>query len=334
VYFYSNQFGSRVYFDDLGPPWPKHPCTDNPRRQIVDQGTSNGSPTIRPKGLTQELIAAANTVGYFHCKALGVRAPSEWTLLVIKSIERHDNENRVRAEFLDSPDHDLTEFTCFSAEPIFEVGEYISKKGHEFSFLAKDTLIPSIFVAGGPVVSLPEKDTVPVKPPSPSHPPATRKPGSAPPDKRSKPQNKITPAEMKHFRSDAESVDQFCARLAPVVKTFAREGTRKPRDVAIRLNFGKHKTACGNRWTPHLVYLLLGFIFNDKGNTERSGRSNTARGDGARFKIVAKNGSGTDRPNEGSTAHAPNNSRAPLTAEEIAKRQAVLRRIARPQSSS
>jgi hypothetical protein len=29
VYFYGNQNGSRVFFDDLGPPWPKHPCTDN-----------------------------------------------------------------------------------------------------------------------------------------------------------------------------------------------------------------------------------------------------------------------------------------------------------------
>ena len=29
VFFYQNQSGSRVYFDELGPPWPKHPCTDN-----------------------------------------------------------------------------------------------------------------------------------------------------------------------------------------------------------------------------------------------------------------------------------------------------------------
>lgn len=28
VFFYSNEHGSRVYFDELGPPWPKHPCTD------------------------------------------------------------------------------------------------------------------------------------------------------------------------------------------------------------------------------------------------------------------------------------------------------------------
>jgi len=26
VFFYQNALGSRVYFDELGPPWPKHPC--------------------------------------------------------------------------------------------------------------------------------------------------------------------------------------------------------------------------------------------------------------------------------------------------------------------
>jgi hypothetical protein len=28
VYFWSNSNGSRVYFDEMGPPWPEHPCTD------------------------------------------------------------------------------------------------------------------------------------------------------------------------------------------------------------------------------------------------------------------------------------------------------------------
>jgi hypothetical protein len=26
VFFYQNEHGSRVFFDELGPPWPKHPC--------------------------------------------------------------------------------------------------------------------------------------------------------------------------------------------------------------------------------------------------------------------------------------------------------------------
>lgn len=30
VFFYQSPHGGRVYFDDLGRPWPKHPCTDNP----------------------------------------------------------------------------------------------------------------------------------------------------------------------------------------------------------------------------------------------------------------------------------------------------------------
>lgn len=33
VFFYQNQLGSRVYFDELGKPWPKHHCTDNDEYQ-------------------------------------------------------------------------------------------------------------------------------------------------------------------------------------------------------------------------------------------------------------------------------------------------------------
>jgi hypothetical protein len=29
VFFYQSSNGGRVFFDELGPPWPKHPCTDN-----------------------------------------------------------------------------------------------------------------------------------------------------------------------------------------------------------------------------------------------------------------------------------------------------------------
>jgi len=29
VYFYESPYGGRVFFDSLGPPWPKHPCTSN-----------------------------------------------------------------------------------------------------------------------------------------------------------------------------------------------------------------------------------------------------------------------------------------------------------------
>jgi hypothetical protein len=33
VFFYKSPHGGRVFFDELGPPWPKHPCTDNTKHQ-------------------------------------------------------------------------------------------------------------------------------------------------------------------------------------------------------------------------------------------------------------------------------------------------------------
>jgi hypothetical protein len=29
VFYYESPYGGRVFFDQLGPPWPKHPCTDS-----------------------------------------------------------------------------------------------------------------------------------------------------------------------------------------------------------------------------------------------------------------------------------------------------------------
>ena len=43
VFFYQSSFGGRVFFDDLGWPWPKHPCTD---RQ-----SAHSEPIAKPKGM-------------------------------------------------------------------------------------------------------------------------------------------------------------------------------------------------------------------------------------------------------------------------------------------
>jgi hypothetical protein len=34
VFFYQSPYNGRVFFDALGPPWPKHSCTDNPRIRV------------------------------------------------------------------------------------------------------------------------------------------------------------------------------------------------------------------------------------------------------------------------------------------------------------
>jgi hypothetical protein len=47
VFYYQNENGSRVFFDELGPPWPKHPCTDNPSFSEAPQGESVIHPVAR-----------------------------------------------------------------------------------------------------------------------------------------------------------------------------------------------------------------------------------------------------------------------------------------------
>ena len=47
VFFYQSPSGGRVFFDELGPPWPKHPCTDNgrpPSRPIRLESAPKASP--------------------------------------------------------------------------------------------------------------------------------------------------------------------------------------------------------------------------------------------------------------------------------------------------
>ncbi len=39
VFFYQSPNGGRVFFDDLGWPWPKHSCTDNPKSQSASVKT-------------------------------------------------------------------------------------------------------------------------------------------------------------------------------------------------------------------------------------------------------------------------------------------------------
>lgn len=37
VFYYESEDGGRVFFDDMGPPWPRHPCTDNQVDQALER---------------------------------------------------------------------------------------------------------------------------------------------------------------------------------------------------------------------------------------------------------------------------------------------------------
>ena len=66
VYFYQSPYGGRVFFDSLGPPWPKHPCTSitHSRKIEIARTTSWHKENWRP--LTNVEILRVNDQANFY----------------------------------------------------------------------------------------------------------------------------------------------------------------------------------------------------------------------------------------------------------------------------
>lgn len=313
VYFYANAFGSRVFFDDLGPPWPKHPCTDNHQSAAAVAGLH--APVRRARGLVRELIEAANTAGRLNRKVFGTRNPTEWTMLVMVAVRRSGQQNTVQAEFLDSLTGETIEFTCSSIEPLFAEGDFINKKGVEISFLDRATLTPVTFRIGelvdvGAPPNVRHDPGGPLK--TPLSPAARLLPRVEKDDESHLP---MTEVEMIHFHSPEVSIADLFARLEPIVKGYARSGTRKPKDVGRRLNAEGHRTASGAHWTTRLTRFLLALMFNgpEKGAQQPDGSGG-----------ASKPAPGPRRP---SPARTPPIRNEPLTVENMAERLARLGRV-------
>jgi hypothetical protein len=68
VYFYVSPYGGRVFFDDLGPPWPKQPCTDHSQarsRKSLQRRNANGALAWRGDVQSQKQAR-----GCMRCRAL------------------------------------------------------------------------------------------------------------------------------------------------------------------------------------------------------------------------------------------------------------------------
>lgn len=87
VFFYQSPFGGRVFFDSLGPPWPKHPCTDQSRSlntnvrsidRVYGIKRAPSTPAVRP-----------------------LFKRSEWRPLEFESIEAADNYDAVKFQWRD-----------------------------------------------------------------------------------------------------------------------------------------------------------------------------------------------------------------------------------------
>lgn len=88
VFFYQSPEEGRVFFDDLGWPWPKHPCTDNPRSQNSQVKTlkvTRGKPFVNNRGNPLTI-----------CRKIKVINKEEFFVLIIKGLYYPFKEFRVR----------------------------------------------------------------------------------------------------------------------------------------------------------------------------------------------------------------------------------------------
>jgi hypothetical protein len=72
VFFFQNEHGSRVFFDEIGPPWPKHPCTDsnNASKIVLRKNKRAISPIARTD---QEIFLLGH-----HIRSLGKKFPENY----------------------------------------------------------------------------------------------------------------------------------------------------------------------------------------------------------------------------------------------------------------
>lgn len=122
---------------------------------------------------------------------------------------------------------------------------------------------------------------------------------------------KISQQELEHFSFGERTREVMLDELEPILRGYAKNGFRLPKDVARLLNRAGMKTACGERWTPQLAWFLQGFLF------ERREKRRAAAVDVA------------SRPLPQRPSSPGSSGQAPLSREELARRLSSLGRIAR-----
>ncbi len=141
VFFYANSYGSRVYFDDLGPPWPKHPCTDH--RLQNEHTVRNVCPAITPRkrGEKVELVEAASSLGIY--RGISKHDPnSEWRHVVVDQIDRNGWEVNVWGRITDAIDDIPIQFEFTSSEEVVSIGSIVLIRNSEMSLIHPQRIEP------------------------------------------------------------------------------------------------------------------------------------------------------------------------------------------------
>lgn len=124
VFYYQNDRGSRVFFDHLGPPWPKHGCTDNPRLPV---SAISARPQPRARGLRLELAEAASFLGIYdggryHKSGYAI----DWQIIEILAVERKGWELFLTGQLIEMVDEPTVHFSIACPDDIIAAGDVVS----------------------------------------------------------------------------------------------------------------------------------------------------------------------------------------------------------------
>ena len=126
VYFYANEQGSRVFFDELGPPWPKHPCTDNPTRQVTTAG-GRQAPSPRDFSIAQ--------------RPSGMR-DRRWKPYVVKDITIEDGQPQITLRPLNGAGRG-TSWTVSELLPL-RAHDVVFVRADQMSYFDRDAFEPAV----------------------------------------------------------------------------------------------------------------------------------------------------------------------------------------------
>ena len=134
VYFYQSPYGGKVFFDAMGPPWPKHPCTDSLNSPINDREIKDLSKTIGLKDVNRHQPLVALEPEWFH--------------IFCSNIQTVDSDPTVTVFFLGDQGQEKQLFSRIRRDQVdvlwpILLKRSVDRKYYEISTLKAKELVPS-----------------------------------------------------------------------------------------------------------------------------------------------------------------------------------------------
>jgi len=277
VFYYQNAHGSRVFFDELGPPWTKHPCTDNGRPTAQARGLS-----LRSRGTVAEIRSSFET--------LGKQLVLDWRLAIVASVVGRAGRTTITALSFGEP---VPMSIGFASEVLgIETGDAIAVRGKRLSYFDRTLDEQRILPIGGSAALLspqPLGQDVVLTAAEARHLAAGdwenfvacwRDPPSG---------AEMRPEEEPNFHGADIDVATFTRAMTGEVRSAWQAGRRSLRAMTDLFNAKELTTACGLSWTPRRLYILLKLIHYDPTTAPLAHPSARTRD----YRVSSSLGSGT-----------------------------------------